>query len=394
MEHISMRGMTGVLSASRAPLTAIVLIVGLLLCPSTSQAKDKLLEEAVDFTGSMLFLDSKVPGLVIGAVRNGETTVAGFGKIRDGSDQKPDGKTLVRIGSITKAFTGAVLASMVADGTVRFTDPLQKRLGWDVKIPQKDGKEIRLIDLATHSSGLPREAERAPSPPDNPFATITRETLIKNLQGDPLLFAPDTGALYSNFAFDLLAQALGNAAGKPYEDVLRERVLAPARLSSTVFNPDAAQKNRLMQGHDFEGKPLPDVPSVPMISGSGGLHSTADDMLRWLAWHLDRFSANEAEMRFLDHAAYLPRDGLNPVFGLDESGHMDAMGLGWVVMMPRGTRPLILQKAGGLQDAFSYTAFAPTRGVGVFVAINAFNLGAALKMAEVVNELIATLAPR
>jgi serine-type D-Ala-D-Ala carboxypeptidase/endopeptidase len=73
---------------------------------------------------------------------------------------------------------------------------------------------------------------------------------------------------------------------------------------------------------------------------------------------------------------------------------MDAMSLGWVVMMPRGGRPLILQKAGGLQGTFSYTAFAPTRGVGVFAAINAFNLGAALKMAEVVNELIATLAPR
>src|SRR5262245_33958844 len=389
-----MRGMTGVLSAARAPLTAIALIVGLLLCPSTSQAKDKLLDEAVDFTGTLLFLDSKVPGLVIGAVRNGETAVAGFGKIRDGSDRAPDGNTLMRIGSITKAFTGAALASLVADGTVRFTDPLQRRLGWDVKIPQKDGKEIRLIDLATHSSGLPREAERAPSPPDNPFATITKETLIKNLQGDPLLFAPVKSARYSNVAFDLLAQWPANAAGKPYEDALRERVLAPARLASTVFNPSAEQKTRLMQGHDFDGKPLPDVPSVPMISGSGGLHSTADAMLRWLAWHLDRFATTDSEMRFLDHAAYLPRDGLNPVFGLDESGHMDAMGLGWVVMMPRGDRPLILQKAGGLQGAFSYTAFAPTRGVGVFVAINAFNLGAALKMAEVVNELIATLAPR
>jgi D-alanyl-D-alanine-carboxypeptidase/D-alanyl-D-alanine-endopeptidase len=241
---------------------------------------------------------------------------------------------------------------------------------------------------------LPREVERAPGPADNPFQTMTKEALIRNLQGDPLLFAPDTGVLYSNFAFDLLAQALANTAGKPYEDVLRQRVLDPTGLASTVFAPNAEQRTRLMQGHDFDGKPLPDAPSVAMISGAGGLYSTADDMLRWLAWHLDRFSTAGAEMRFLDHAAYLPRDGLNPVLGLDESGHMDAMGLGWVVMMPRGTRPLILQKAGGLQGIFSYIAFAPTRGVGVFISINQFNLGAALKMAEVVNEFIATLAPR
>jgi D-alanyl-D-alanine-carboxypeptidase/D-alanyl-D-alanine-endopeptidase len=373
---------------------ATVLILGLAWFPSRAQAKDKLLEEAVDFTGTVFFLESKVPALVIGAIRNGETAVAGFGKMSAQADKAPDGKTLMRIGSITKAFTGQVLASLVSDGTVHFTDPLQKRLGWDVKIPQKHGKEIRLIDLATHSSGLPREIERAPGPADNPFQTITKEALIRNLQDDPLLFAPGTGFLYSNFAFDLLAQALANATGKPYEDVLRERVLDPASLASTVFTPNTEQRTRLMQGHDFDGKPLPDAPSVAMISGAGGLYSTADDMLRWLAWHLDRFSTAGAEMRFLDHAAYLPRDGLNPVLGLDESGHMDAMSLGWVVMMPRGTRPLILQKAGGLQGMFSYIAFAPTRGVGVFIAINQFNLGAALKMAEVVNELIATLAPR
>jgi D-alanyl-D-alanine-carboxypeptidase/D-alanyl-D-alanine-endopeptidase len=379
---------------SRTSLLATVLILGLALFPSRTQAKDKLLDEAVEFTGTMFFLESKVPALVIGAIRNGETAVAGFGKIGAQVDKAPDGKTLMRIGSITKAFTGQVLASLVSDGAVHFTDPLQKRLGWDVKIPQKDGKDIRLIDLATQSSGLPREVERAPSPADNPFRTVTKEAFIANLQADPLLFAPGTGALYSNFAFDLLAQALANAAGKPYEDVLRERVLDPTGLASTVFTPNAEQRTRLMQGHDFDGKPLPDAPSVAMISGAGGLYSTADDMLRWLAWHLDRFSTAGAETRFLDHAAYLPRDGLNPVVGLDESGHMDAMGLGWIVMMPRGTRPLILQKAGGLQGIFSYIAFAPTRGVGVFIAINQFNLGAALKMAEVANEFVATLAPR
>ena len=83
-----------------------------------------------------------------------------------------------------------------------------------------------------------------------------------------------------------------------------------------------------------------------------------------------------------------------PVSGLDESGHASAMGLGWIVMAPEGDQPLILQKAGGLQGVFTYTAFAPTRGVGVFVAISQFNFAAAMAMAKVANELIGTLAPR
>lgn len=383
--------MTPVIRRALACMTVLALAAGLM--SSGAQAKDKLLDEVVEFTGALLFLQSKVPGLVIGAVRNGEVSVAGFGQVSDQEKRKPDGMTLLRIGSITKVFTGAVLASLAADSAVKFTDPLQKHLDWGVDIPSKDGKHIRLIDLVTHTSGLPREIERAPSPPDNPFQTITKEAMIANLRGDPLLFAPGTGALYSNFAFDLLAQALGNAARKPYADLLSERILKPLELRSTAFTHDPQQKN-LMQGHDFDGKQLPDAPTSPMIVGSGGLFSTADDMLRWIAWHLDRFATADAEMRLLDHAAYVYRDGLSPVFGLDESGRMDAMGLGWIVMMPKDGRPLILQKAGGLQGIFSYVAFAPAHGIGVFVAINQFNLGAALNMAAVMNGLIGDLAPR
>lgn len=372
-------------------LRGTVLSLGALAFPLGARAKDRLLDEVVEFTGSVLFLESKVPSLVIGAVQNGEMSVSGFGKIGPQEDRAPDRQTLMRIGSITKVFTGALLASLVGDGVVKFTDPLQARLGWDAEIPTKDGKSIRLIDLATHTSGLPREAERPAAPADNPFSTITKEAFIRNLQNDPLLFAPGTGALYSNFGFDLLAQALANAAGKPYEDLLRERVLALAGLTSTVFAPDAEQRKRLMQGHDFSGALLPDAPTVPMIVGSGGLYSTPDDILRWLGWHLDRFSTGNAEMRLLDHAAYVQRNGLNPVFGLDESGRMDAMGLGWVIMMPTREHPLILQKAGGLQGVFSYVAFAPTGGVGAFVAINQFDFGAGEAMAKVVNAMIATL---
>ncbi len=73
---------------------------------------------------------------------------------------------------------------------------------------------------------------------------------------------------------------------------------------------------------------------------------------------------------------------------------MDAISLGWIVMEPHGDMPLILQKAGAVQDIFCYAAFAPTRRVGAFVAINKFDAGAAEAMAGVINHMIAELAPR
>ena len=373
----------------------VAAIVAPLAChAATAAASEPLLHAAIELPATVLYLDSGVPGLVLGVIRDGETAVIGFGKIADGSDKAPDGDTLMRIGSITKVFTGATLASLVADGTVHFTDPLQQHLDWGITVPSRDGHVIRLIDLVTHTSGLPREAERQPGPPDDPFSTLTAEAYARALAADPLLFAPGTGGLYSNFAFDVLAAALGSAAGKPYAEVLAERVIGPAALVDTVLTLRPGDEQRLMQGHDFDGSPMPDVAATPVMAGASSLYATPNDILRWLGWHMDRLATENAELRRLDHAAYVFRDALSPVLGFDESGHMDAVGLGWIVMTADGDRPLILQKAGGLQGIFTYCAFSPSRNVGVFVAINRFDFATAMAMATVANDLIATLAPR
>jgi D-alanyl-D-alanine-carboxypeptidase/D-alanyl-D-alanine-endopeptidase len=373
---------------------AFIITAGLMLAAAPASAASPLLDEAVDFTGTFIFLQAKVPGLVIAAVRNGESVVHGYGETAKGSGREPEGDTMMRIGSITKVFAGAAFASMVADRKVSFTDRLQDKLGWDVAIPELDHKPITLIDLATYTSGLPREPAVKSIGKGTITAMGTKEDYIASLKPDVQLFPAGTGMSYSNFGFDLLAQALGNVAGEPYEEVLRKRVLAPAGLKDTVFNLRPGDRERAMQGHGFDGTPLPFIETAPMIDGAGGLYSSANDMMRWLRWHLDRFATKDAEMRLLDHAAYVERDGLNPVFGFDEAGRMDAMGLGWVILKPEGDRPLILQKSGGLQGEFSYVAFAPTRGIGVFVSINEFNIGGFDIMSKTANDLIVQLAPR
>ncbi len=360
--------------------------------PFVARATEAALDEAVGFAGQVLFLATKVPALVIGVVQNGRTSIHGFGRRAENSDAEPDGGTLFRIGSVTKAFTGQVLASLAADGVVSLADPLTKYVPDFIAPLSEGGRPIRLVDLATHSAGLPREVPHAPGPPDNPFVNITREAFVSWLKANPLLFTPGTAVSYSNFGFDLLAAALAAAAKMPYPDLVAERVLTPLSLADTTFAPSSGA--RLMRGHDFDGAALPYAPTGDVIVGSGGLYSTPRDLLRWLKWHLDRMSNERADERLIDHAAYLWRDGLNSIFGMDESGHMDAMGLAWVIMAPEGDRPLILQKAGGLQGIFSYVAFAPARNIGVMVAINAFDFNAGMAMAKAANELIAELAPR
>ena len=265
----------------RIGVGCIAAIVAVQLVPNErAAADDKLLTEAVEFTGALTYLGTKVPGFILVAVRNGETAFAGFGRISDNGGKKPDPDTMFRIGSVSKAFCGEVLASMVRDGKLHFSDRLQDRLGYDVTLPERAGRPIRLIDLVTHSSGLPREVPRTEGPPNDPFGTNTKEAQIASLRADPLLFPPGTAALYSNYGFDLLGAALANVGGKAYADLLRERVLDPTGMEDTVFNLRPGDEARVMQGHDFDGLPMPAARTPTSIECAGGLHSTANDVAR------------------------------------------------------------------------------------------------------------------
>ena len=133
-------------------------------------AEDRELAEATEFTGTIMYLSSGVPGLIFGAVRNGETAFAGFGETRDGSGKEPDENSIFRIASVSKVFCGNVLGSLVVDGTVGLTDPLQAYVGEGVTVPSKDGHTLRLIDLVGQTAGLSREVPRPRVAAGGPFA--------------------------------------------------------------------------------------------------------------------------------------------------------------------------------------------------------------------------------
>lgn len=372
-----------------------LLLAAALACAPAAQAADPLLEEMVAFTGAIAFFGSGAPGLVIAAVRDGETAFAGFGETARGSGVTPTADTMMRVASISKAFCGDVLASLVEQGEIGLADPVQAHLPEGFVVPERDGRALRILDLATQTSGLPREMAQTGGSPADPYAGHTQAAMIAAMKADPFLFAPGTGAFYSNLGFDLLGLAIGEAAGKPYAEVLAERVLEPRGMVDTVFNPRPGDEARLMQGHGPDGAPLPFVPTPPTMECASGLYATPADMLRWLAWHLARDDAADGARRAIDHAAWVRRDGLSPVFGLDEGGApMAAMALGWVAMAPHGAYPPILAKTGGRQGMFTYAAIAPTRGVGVFIAINQFSPAGFTTIVERANKLIAQIAPR
>ncbi len=233
----------------RSILLALVLALATV---TTSHAADApVLAEATDLTGGVMFLNSGAPGMVLVVVRGDHTLVRGYGETEKGNKHMPDGASLLRVNSITKVFTTEVLVSLAAEGKLALTDPLQ-RFASEAKVPEFGTRPITLLDLATHSAGLPREIGDAPEGA-NPRAWPTREDRWKWLPGYTLPWAPGTIAAYSNPGFDLLADAIETAGGQPYPDLLRTRVTAPLGMTDTGFAPTHEQCARLMIGSGLGG---------------------------------------------------------------------------------------------------------------------------------------------
>jgi serine-type D-Ala-D-Ala carboxypeptidase/endopeptidase len=369
---------------------ALAIMLGLIAAQTgPAHAADPVLAEATDLTGVVMFLDSGAPGMILVVTRGKEDVVIGYGETEKGNKRTPDGNSLVRLNSVTKVFATEVLASMIADRKLQLTDPLQRYAG-AAKVPAFNGRPIRLLDLATHSAALPREMGEAP-PDAAPRTWPTHADRWKWLPSYQLPWVPGSIAAYSNIGFDFLADAIETAAGKPYPDVLRERVTGPLGMKDTTFAPTPEQCERLMVGSGLGG-PGPCV-DTHATDGSGGLYSTGNDMARWLHHNLE----DPDETLAISHAAYLQRQGLKAAIGFDEGGagaSMSALGLGWVIVAGHGAQPTLLTKSGGGVGFMSYVALAPGRDVGLFVAVNRTDFAMFLGLAGTANMLVSSLVTR
>ncbi|HEX5325397.1 MAG TPA: D-alanyl-D-alanine-carboxypeptidase/endopeptidase AmpH [Acetobacteraceae bacterium] len=370
----------------------------LIACAGVGRAASPLLEQATALPGFAMWSGSGAPGLVLGVVQGDDSIVVGFGTIRPKGDHpelpnpEPDGRTLIRLGSISKAFAGELLAGLVVDGDVRLTDPLSKYLP-GATVPAFGTREITLLDLATHSAGLPREMGYAPNG-TAPFAWPTAADRLAWLGKAKLAWAPGTVAAYSNIGFDLLGDALEGAAGVSYATLLRQRITGPLGMSDTTLAPDAGQCARLMLGTGLGAPAAPVCTDTAATQASGGLYSTGNDMVVWLRHQMNTADAAVSPVLAVSHAIYRLRQTMPAAIGFDEAGPMAGLGLAWVMQAADGPQPMLLEKSGGGGGFMTYVAFAPGRGVGVFVAVDRVDFAMFAALVGAANQLVGELVTR
>ena len=296
-------------------------------------------------------------GIAVGIVDANGRRFVSYGNFSV-KDPRPVGNdTVFEIGSTTKVFTSTVLADMVQRGEVSLDDPVAKYLPADVKMPQRGGKQITLVDLATHTSGLPTlPSNMALKDPNNPYADYTVASLFQFLSSYELTRDIGSKFEYSNMGVGLLGQALARRAGTDYETLVRARITGPLKMENTRIALSAEMKSRLAPGHNFARQPAANW-DFPALAGAGALRSDARDMLTFIAAHLGYVESPLAP------AMAAMTKVRRPAFGPQSD-----IALAWLVATREGRE--IFWHNGGTGGYRSFMGYDPKSRVGVVVLSN------------------------
>ena len=259
-------------------------------------------------------------------------------------------ETVFETGSITKTFTGLLLAEAVARGEVEIDDALGEHLD----LGTSPAAAVTLGDLAAHRSGLPTfptdPAWREQIEPGFLAGEDVIDESVDELlaQAAAEALPPDPQPMYSNMGAALVGQALAAAAGMEYRELLTERILEPLGLDGASLPvEDGEVPDGLAPGRTADGATA-EPSTLGAYAPAGGLAATVDDLVAYAAAVIDG--------PFADSAALEPRPGLDGgsigyFWGIaDDGGHRvvshDGMTAGFgsslVVDLTAGTAAVVL----------------------------------------------------
>ncbi|MEV7923744.1 MULTISPECIES: serine hydrolase domain-containing protein [unclassified Kitasatospora] len=225
--------------------------------------------------------------VTVAVARGDAEEVRCHGRLGHGRTAACSPDTVFELGSVSKTFTALLLAQMAARGDVSLDDTVERRLPdcWR-PVTVRSPEPIRLLHLATHTSGLPRlppglAARAVPTWFTNPYVAFGDEQLRAGVARTTVRCRPGSRYRYSNYGVALLGRVLSETGGSPYGELLAERVLRPLGLGATTCTADPPGR---AVGYR-RGQELPPW-HIPGLPGAGALRASGADLLRYLRAHL------------------------------------------------------------------------------------------------------------
>lgn len=324
-----------------------------------------------------------VPGMAVAIVKDGKIVVSkGYGVRKLGDPTLVDEFTMFAIGSNTKAFTTAALATLVDEGKLAWDDHVYERLPGFVMYDPYVSHEMTIRDLLTHRSGMGLgEGDLL----FWPHSTYTREEIIHRLR-----FMKPQSSFRSRYAYDnLLYMAAGQiipaVTGTSWDDYIRQRIFGPlgmshSNTSSKAFRPgDDYASPHSRAGGTLQAIPLEDLDNV---GPAGSINASAADMAKWVQVQLNRgkfadhdgrlFSEQRSREMWSPQTIFPTGDPPPALAGL-KTNFAD-YALGWGLREYHGRK--LVGHTGGVAGFVSRVMLVPEANLGVVILTNAEETGA------------------
>src|SRR6202049_3504701 len=319
-----------------------------------------------------------VPGMAVAIVKDGKIVVAkGYGVRKLGEPTPVDEFTLFGIGSNTKAFTTAALATLIDEGKLSWDDPVYRRLPGFVMYDPYVSHEMTIRDLLTHRSGMGLgEGDLL----FWPHTTYTREEIIYKLR-----FMKPASSFRSHYAYDNLlymtaGQIVPAVTGTSWDDYVRQHIFTPLGMNhSDVTNANIQPgEDRAYPHSRVEGK-LQVLPfeNLDNAGPAGSINSCAADMAKWVQLQLNRgefadrtghLFSEQRSKEMWSPQTILPINDLPPVLAGLKANFAD-YALGWGLRDYHGRK--LVGHTGGVGGFVSRVMLVPEENLGVVVLTNA-----------------------
>jgi len=333
--------------------------------PSTLGPSSDEVRVAVTRSAEKFFKDAPhAAALSIGVFKDGNSQIYNFGSLHRGERGGPSADTLYPIASISKTFTGTLLAQAVIENKVQLTDDVRKYLTGAYPNLEFDGHPIQLQFLVNHTSGLPFNlpdipGNRPPFTPPMSAATLkmlsrySRADFLRDLHAVKLTGVPGQKFGYSNSGAVLMSLVLERVYGESYEKIVQQKITAPLGMKDTTVSLNRSQRRRLAPGYDQSG-PIHNFPP-DIMQGAAGLKSTVSDLLKYAVWE----TAEDDPAVRLSHD---PRLILTPEY---------ALGLNWQILRKGGEKRI--WQDGSLPGFLSFCVLFPQLHMAIVVLSNEYD---------------------
>jgi CubicO group peptidase (beta-lactamase class C family) len=325
----------------------------------------------------------EVPGISVAIVKDGKVVLAkGYGVRKLGESTPIDESTLFGIGSNTKAFTTALLASLVDEGKISWDDPVRERLpGFQMYDPYVS-HEMTIRDLLTHRSGMGLgEGDLL----FWPQTTFTRDEIIYRLRFMKPASSFRTKYAYDNLMYVAAGQIIPAVTGKSWEEFVRERILTPLGMTKTTLNYDWKPGDNYAWPHSKLPGKLQAIDFVPLDNAApaGAINASAAEMAKWLILQLNRGKFPDSERRLFSEKQSREMWSAQTILPINESPlpalaglkpNFASYALGWGLNDYHGKK--IVGHTGGVAGFVSMVRLVPEENLGIVVLTNGEEGGA------------------